>query len=241
MPSYLMGRLKDFNFDEEEILRKVQNLSAIEDSKDLKTGTLPETFHATDRGCRFTYTREEWSEEGGLDEEETVKTTSEYSIVIKKSGHIFLETANCVKAIRREVHGFVQRHFAESFAVEPVEFSDDDLRRMEKDAESLYRLGVCPKSTGEVDEIKMIDRDEVRGKNVHTEYSDAPWAMIKVGLKRRDIEHKIGMRRSGKLTIYGKDLEPSSELEILSSVIEELRPLANQSSYQTAMDAQTAE
>jgi hypothetical protein len=241
MTSYLIGRLKDFNFNEEEILQKVQNLSAKEDSKDLKTGTLPESFHTTNRGCRFTYIREEWSEEGGLGENRRVKTTEGHSIVIKKSGHIFLETANCVKSVKREVHGFVQRHFAEAFAVEPVEFTGEDLRRMEGDAGNLYRLGVYPRSTGEVDEIKMIDRDEVRGKNVHSEYSDEPWAMIKVGLRRNDIDRKIGVKRSGKLTIYGKDLEAEAELEILSTVIEELRPLTNQSSYQTSIDAQSTQ
>lgn len=241
MPSYLVGQLKDFSYDEKQILQTVQNLSAKEDSKDLRTGTLPKSFHADENGCRFKYAREELEESGGLEEDAEVKTVKEYSIVIKKSGHVMLEIANCTKAVRREIIGFVQGNFANSFAVEPVNFGDEELRRMEKDAANLYELGVYPRSPGEVDEVKMLDRDDVRGKNVHLEYSMEPWAKIKVGLERRDIDRKIGLSQSGRLTIYGRDLEPSSELEILSATIRELRPLANQKSYQKTMEGQTAE
>lgn len=241
MPSYMIAQLKDFSFNENEIYEKVQNLSAKESSKDLRTGTLPESFHSGERGCRFVYVREEWMEEGGLDDARRVKTTKKFSIVIKRSGHVVLQMANCKKSVKREILAFVQGNFADAFAIEPVSFSDTDLRRMEKDAGSLYELGVYPRSTAEVDEIKMIDRDEVRGKNVHTVYNDEPWAKIKVGLNRDDIDRKIGIAQSGKVTIYGRDLDPNSELKILSAVIQEIRPLANQNSYQKAFDFQSAE
>ena len=241
MPSYMIGRLKDFSYDEKEILQTVQNLSAKEDSKDLKTGTLPRTFYSGNRGCRFEYVREEMVEEGGLEEDRKVKTLRKHSIILKKSGHVILQMANCNKAVKREILGFVQCHFAERFAVEPVKFSGEDLQRMERKAGSLFELGVYPRAIGEADEVKMIDREEVKGKKVHVEYGDAPWAKIKVGLERNDIDRKIGMSKSGKFTIYGRDLAPSAELEILSAAIEELRPLSGQSSYQKAIDLQTAE
>jgi len=145
------------------------------------------------------------------------------------------------KAVAKDICKFIQRHFGNQYVIEPVDFGDGDLRRMERKADNLYQLGVYPKDANEADQVKILDRNEVRGKKAHEKYSDDPWAMIKVGLPKDYVETKVGFSDDGRITIYGKEMGPGSELEILEIVMDELRPLESQKDFQKSISALIAE
>ncbi|WP_414837124.1 hypothetical protein [Candidatus Nanohalococcus occultus] len=240
MSSHIICRLKEFSYNREGIQKTVQNLS-VNESRDGIRGTDPDSFIATSKGCKFDYVREEIEEVESFDGITKIPRKVSYTIAILKSGHVILGIGSCTKSVKKEVIRFFQANIANDFAIEQVSFSSQDLRRMEKRAEGLYQLAVYPVDGDEADQIKIIDRDEVRGKNAHNKYGDQPWARIKVGLPRDYIDTKVSFYENGKLTIHGREMDPGKELEILAAVKDELRPLSGQKSFQKSISASAAE
>lgn len=237
MSSYVMSKLRNFSFNEDEIEKTVKTHSI--ENKSQKRGTDFGSYRVSSQGCRFDYVKEILKEKEILGEIHEVPAEKRCSIVILRSGHLLLEIANCTKSLQKEILRFVQMHFANEYAIEPVKFSDSDLRRMEQDADNLYNLGVYPQGDNEADQIKIIDRQEVRGKDAHEEYSIEPWAKIQIGLPRDYIEKKVSFHEDGTLTIHAKNMRPSAELDIFPVIRDELRPLQGQKEFQETLSAQS--
>ncbi|WP_435185107.1 hypothetical protein, partial [Halobellus sp. EA9] len=96
MASYKILPLRDGGIDLEKIENRVENLSALESSEDLRSGTLPRSFQ-TFRGemCYVEYAFEEETEVTTLEgDDETIKVADMYPII--SVDHIGLEEVSAL-------------------------------------------------------------------------------------------------------------------------------------------------
>ena len=130
MASYKILPLRNEGIDLEKIENRVENMSALESSEKLRSGTLPRSL-LTFQGemCYVEYALEEETEITTLegDDDDTVKVADMYPIIFLGNGFVAYDANLPNQEVETEVLQMVSDLLDTDIAYEPVEFDKDDL------------------------------------------------------------------------------------------------------------------
>ncbi len=219
MPSYVLIPLPRMKIDVKEITEKVKSFPAIEDKKEFREGTLPDTLAVVNGSIGFMFTFEYELTYSTLEGQKSVKASREIPIIFLLEEN-FLLIGNCTKDIEQRVINFIERHFISDFVLSKVKFDESALRSVIEKCPDVSQLDVIP-GMDRVDRISCIGR-EIISTEFYEDYGGEPLSKVKVRLKEIPEEARVGFDKRGIITIYNSGFTFEQQIVTLKYVVEKI-------------------
>lgn len=199
----------------------VQARSAFEQEEHLRHGTLPDTFASTeDDLCWFKYGVERESEKDTLEGKETTIIANKYTIIFLGNGYAAYEY--CTQEVEEELLSIIGSSFEKDIRVEYIDFDEKMLRKVINQSETVSKVDVAPSQREEPDLVSGRDRKDLQQTKWWDQNTSEPFEKIKVDLPTEDVDFDVGFDDHGKVILYGRDIGPKLEAEILQYVTSEV-------------------
>ena len=216
MPRYKFAPAPEEAMQTEHVEDKVEQLSAYEDTKP-RSGTLPETYNEYHGIPSFNYVWEEIEERETLDGVIDVPNYEEYPVVFLCDRYVAYKVCN--QKIEGELLGTISSNFVPGYSLKPVEFEEETLRSVLKDADSVLRLDVAPKRREKPDKVSAQDT-KLEETDFPEEHDVDPFEKVKVELPDEGVDVSVGFDKSGIVILYGRDMEMRDQVQILQVIAE---------------------
>jgi len=222
MASYKILPLRNEGIDLEKIENRVENMSALESSADLRSGTLPRSFRDF-RGemCYVEYAQEEETEVTTLEgEDETVKVADMYPIIFLGNRYVAYDANLPNQDVETEVVQMVSDLLATDIYYEPVTFDEDAIKDVVDQANSVQEANFKPtsKKPKNVSARYLPGLQETEFWNRHKE---EPLEKAKVDLPDGST-YNVSFYEKGKVTVHGQEIPPEVQVEVLRYITDEV-------------------
>lgn len=223
MASYKILPLRDEGGIEYEQLRnRVDNLSALASSADLRSGTLPRRF-TTFRGgmCYVEYAQEEKTEITTLEgDDEEVKVADMYPIIFLGNGYVAYDANLPNKETENEVVQTVSDLLDSDIHYEPVTFKEDDLKEVVDQASKVQEADFKPASQ----KPKSVSARYLPGlqeTEFWRQWEKEPLEKVKVDLPD-EATYNVSFYEKGKVTVHGQKIDEEVQVNILRYITDEV-------------------
>ncbi|WP_049923884.1 hypothetical protein [Halopiger djelfimassiliensis] len=221
MASYKIVPLRDESIATEDIEAGVEATSAFDSNADLRSGMLPHTFtEGSDGLCWVEYGRETYYDRPTLEGTAETKHAERYAILFLQNGYVAIEKAT--KEVEEELLTTVADVLAEDVKFEPVEFDEEDLRRVIEESSRVQRVDVSPSSRDGPDYVSAHDRGDLRDTDWWGQYLADPFEQVRVDLPDRNIHVDVGFDDTGRITLYGREIEMAIQAEAMRHLTDEI-------------------
>lgn len=236
MASYKIVPLRDDGIDTKTLQNRVENLSALESSADLRKGTLPYTFQAFGDGlCYVEYGREDYVERPVLEEgDEETKVADMYPIVFLGNGYVAYD-ANCVNEVEQEIVTTIADLLQEDLHYEPVTFDEDTLHDVIDRSDRVRRADVAPKTGGKPEKVRGVHKAGLQRTDWWEQYVSDPLESVQVELPDENIHRNIGFFEDGKVTVYGQNIPQTTQTHVLQYITDEVIANIDVNSFQQTL------
>lgn len=222
MGSYKILPLRNEGIDLEKIENRVENMSALESSADLRSGTLPRSFQ-TFRGemCYVEYAQEEETEVTTLEgEDEPIKVADMYPIIFLGNGYVAYDANLPNQDVETEVVQMVSDLLDTDIYYEPVSFDKDAIKGVVDQANSVEEANFKPtsKKPKNVSARYLPGLQETGFWNRHKK---EPLEKAKVDLPDRST-HRVSFYEKGKVTVHGQEIPADLQIDVLRFITDEI-------------------
>ncbi len=221
MASYKIVPLRDESIDIKKIEAGIEATSALDSSADLRSGMLPYTFSkGVDGICWAEYGRETYYELTKLEGVEETKRAERYEILFLQNGYVAIKKAT--KEIEQDILATLTGVLDEDVKFETVEFDEDDLRTVIEESSRVQSLGVNPSKRERPDHVSAQDRGDLRDTDWWEQYFGDPFEQVRVDLPNRDLKVEVGFDDTGRITLYGREIEMRIQAEAMRYLTDEI-------------------
>lgn len=222
MASYKILPLRDDGIDLEKIETRVENMSALESSAEIRSGTLPRTFQVF-RGemCYVEYGQEEETEVTTLEGEgETVKVADMYPIIFLGNGFVAYDANLPNQEVENDVVQMVSALLDTDIHYEAVTFDEDDLEEVVDQANKVREADFAPTNK----KPKNVSARYIPGlqeTEFWQQYEEDPLEKIRVDLPDRST-YNVSFYEKGKVTVHGRDIPPEIQVDVLQYITDQV-------------------
>ncbi len=221
MVSYKIVPLRDESIDAEEIEAGIEATSAFNSGADLRSGMLPHTFSKGPDGlCWTEYGRETYYDRTTLEGTEQTKHAERYAILFLQNGYVAIKKAT--KEIEEELLTTLADVLDEDVKFETVEFDEDDLRTVIEESSRVQRVDVTPSRREGPDYVSAHDRGDLRDTDWWDQYLADPFEQVRVDLPNRNVHVDVGFDDTGRITLYGREIEMAIQAEAMRHLTDEV-------------------
>jgi hypothetical protein len=221
MASYKIVPLRNESIDTEEIEAGVKATSAFDSDVDLRSGMLPHTFSEGTDGLSWAeYGRETYYDRTTLEGTEQTKRAKRYASLFLQNGYVAIEKAT--KEIEQEILTTLAEVLDDDVRFETVEFDEDNLRTVIEESNRVQRVDVSPSRRERPDHVSAQDRGDLRDTDWWEQYFGDPFEQIRVDLPNRNIQVDVGFDDTGRITLYGREIEMAIQAEAMRYLTDEI-------------------
>lgn len=232
MASYKILPLQKEGIDIEKIQNRVDNMSALESSAKLRSGTLPRSFQDF-RGemCYVEYAKEEETEVTTLEgDDETIKVADMYPIIFLGNGYVAYDANLPNQDVENEVVQMVSDLLDTDIAYEPVEFDKDDLEGVVDQANKVREADFSP-SSEKPNSVSARYIPGLQDTEIWNQYENDPMEKVRVDLPDHTT-YNVSFYEKGKVTVHGRNIPPDVQVEVLQYITEEVVSHLDKDSFQ---------
>lgn len=222
MASYKILPLRDTGIDLEKIQNRVENMSALESSEEMRSGTLPRSFQ-TFRGemCYVEYAQEEETDVTTLEGDgDTVKVADMYPIIFLGNGFVAYDANLPNKDVENDVIRTVEELLGTDIRPEPVTFDEGDLESVVDQANKVREADFSPTSR-KPNSVSARHLPGLQETDFWRQYEKEPLEKAKVELPD-DSTYNISFYEKGKVTVHGKNIEKEVQVDLLRFITDEI-------------------
>lgn len=222
MASYKILPLRDEGIDFEKIQNRVENMSALESSAKLRSGTLPRSFQ-TFRGqmCYVEYAQEEKTEIATLEgENEEIKVADMYPIIFLGNGFVAYDANLPNKDVENDVVQMVSDLLETNIYYEPVTFDEEHLDNVVGQANKVREADFAPSSQ----KPKSVSARYLPGlqeTSFWDQYEEEPLEKVKVDLPNR-ATYNVSFYEKGKVTVHGQKIPEDVQVDVLQYITKQV-------------------
>lgn len=251
MPSYKIIPIPKGEAKTHKLDQVVSELSIRKDDSELRRGILPETLSRLDINegvAWFTY---------GIEEERTYPSAEgeqkfsdppycKKSVVGTIDDCFFVVeiSSRQIKDDRADIRSLLEEKLvSDEVSLEYEDFSQSDLKYVEKKGLTLLKADIKPVEASEPDILTMVDRGDLRATDIYAQYENDRLRQVKVELMLRGKPFRIGFKKNGTVILYEKSLTREEQMEVLgsmTSIISELTSTTFQTTFEWADDSESA-
>jgi hypothetical protein len=221
MASYKIVPLRDESTDTKEIEAGIEATSALDSDVDLRSGMLPYTFtEGADGLCWAEYGRETYYDRTTLEGTEQTKRADRYAILFLQNGYIAIEKAT--KEVEQDILKTLAKILDEDVKFETEEFDEDDLRTVIEESNRVQRVDVSPSRRERPDYVSAQDRGDLRDTDWWDQYLADPFEQVRVDLPNRNVQVDVGFDDTGRITLYGREIEMAIQAEAMRYLTDEI-------------------
>lgn len=222
MASYKILPLQEDGIDLETLQNRVEHMSALESSEELRSGTLPRTFETFQDGmCYVEYAKEEKTEVTTLEgDDEEIKVADMYPIIFLGNGYVAYDANLPNKDVENEVVQTVADLLNEDIFYEPVEFDRDTLHSIVDRSDKVREADFAP-SSQRPDNVSARYLPGLQDTSFWEKYGSEPLEKVKVDLPDKAI-YNVSFYEKGKVTVHGRKIPEDVQVEILRYITDEV-------------------
>jgi hypothetical protein len=222
MASYKILPLRNEGIDLEKIENRVENMSALESSADLRSGTLPRSFQIFQgEMCYVEYAQEEETEVTTLDaEDKEIKVADMYPIIFLGNGYVAHDANLPNQGVETGVLKMVSNLLGTDIAYEPIELDDGGLDDVVKQANKVRKADFKP-SSQRPKNVSARYLPGLQETKFWSRHKKEPLERAKVNLPDQPT-HEISFYEEGKITIHSHKIPEEDQVEILRYITEEV-------------------
>jgi gamma-glutamylcyclotransferase (GGCT)/AIG2-like uncharacterized protein YtfP len=235
MASYKIVELRDESIDTEAIEAGIEATSAFNSDADLRSGMLPQAFtEGADGLCWGEYGRETYYDRSTLEGTKQTKRAERYAVIFLQNGYVAI--AKATKEVEQEVLTTLAAVLDEDVKFETVEFDEEDLRTVIEESSRVQRVDVNPSKRERPDHVSAQDRGDLRDTDWWEQYFGDPFEQIRVDLPNRNIEVEVGFDDTGRITLYGREIQMAIQAEAMRYLTDEIiDPYRSPSNFQETL------
>ncbi|WP_089385736.1 hypothetical protein [Halorubrum vacuolatum] len=106
--------------------------------------------------------------------------------------------------------------------LETLEFDEDDLRTVIEESNRVQRVDVSPTSIEGPDHISAHDRGDLRDTDWWDQHLADPFEQVRVVLPHRNVHVDVGFDDTGRITLYGREIEMPIQAEAMRYLTDEI-------------------
>lgn len=222
MASYKILPLRDGGIDLEEIENRVENMSALASSEELRSGTLPRSFQ-TYRGemCYVEYAQEEETEVTTLEgDDNSIKVADMYPVIFLGNGYVAYDANLPNQDVESAVVRMVSNILDTDIHYEAVTFDEDDLEGVVDQANKVREADFAPTSK----KPKSVSARHLPGlqeTNFWRQYEDDPMEKVRVDLPDEST-YNVSFYEKGKVTVHGQQIPPEKQVDVLRYITDQV-------------------
>jgi hypothetical protein len=221
MASYKIVPLRDDGIDTEAIEAGIEATSAFNSDANLRSGMLPQTFtEGADGICWAEYGRETYYDLTTLEGTEQTKHADRYAVLFLQNGYIVI--AKATKEVEQEILTILAAVLDKDVKFETIEFDEEDLRTVIEESSRVQRVDVSPNKRERPDYVSAQDRGDLRDTDWWEQYFGDTFEQVRVDLPDRNIEVEVGFDDTGRITLYGREIEMAIQAEAMQYLTDEI-------------------
>jgi hypothetical protein len=222
MASYKILPLRNEGIDLEKIENRVENMSALESSEKLRSGTLPRSFE-TFQGemCYVEYAQEEETDVTTLEgEDQTMKVADMYPIIFLGNGYVAYDANLPNQDVETEVVQMVSELLDTDIAYEAIEFDMGDLESVVEQANKVREADFKP-STQKPNSVSARYLPGLQDTEIWDQYENDPMEKVRVDLPDHTT-YNVSFYEKGKVTIHGRKIPSEIQVDVLRFITDEV-------------------
>ena len=222
MASYKILPLRNEGIDLEKIENRVENMSALESSADLRSGTLPRSFQIFQgEMCYVEYAQEEETEVTTLDaEDKEIKVADMYPIIFLGNGYVAYDANLPNQDVETEVVQMVSNLLETDISYEAVEFDRDDLEGVVDQANKVREANFNP-SNQKPNSVSARYLPGLQETEIWHQYENDPMEKVRVDLPDHTT-YNVSFYEKGKVTVHGRNIPADIQVEVLRYITDEV-------------------
>lgn len=222
MASYKILPLRNEGIDLEKIENRVENMSALESSADLRSGTLPRSFQTFQgKMCYVEYAQEEETEVTTLEgEDKPLKVADMYPIIFLGNGYVAYDANLPNQDVETEVVQMVSDLLDTDISYEAVEFDKDDLEDVVDQANKVRETQFNP-SNQKPNSVSARYLPGLQDTEIWHQYENDPMEKVRVDLPDQTT-HNVSFYGKGKVTVHGRNIPADVQVEVLRYITDEV-------------------
>ncbi len=236
MASYKILPLQDKGIDVESIENRVESMSALESSAELRSGTLPHSFQ-TFQGkiCYVEYAQEQETEVTTLEEEDKkIKVAGMYPVIFLGNGFVAYDANLPNQDIETKVVDMVSNLLDTGISYEAVEFNKDDLEDVVTQANKVREANFKP-STQKPNTISAQYLPGLQETKIWYQYASDPMEKVRVDLPDHTT-YNVSFYEKGRVTVHGRNIPEDVQVKILTYITDEVVSNLDISSFQKKLE-----
>jgi len=222
MASYKILPLRNEGIDPEKIENRVEVMSALESSADLRSGTLPRSFQ-TFQGemCYVQYAQEERTEVTTLEgDDQGIKVADMYPIIFLGNGYVAYDANLPNQDVETEVVEMVSNLLDTNIAYETVEFDKKDLEDVVNQANKVREADFKP-SDQKPNSVSARYLPGLQDTEIWHQYESDPMEKVRVDLPDHTT-YNVSFYEKGKITVHGRNIPEDIQVEVLQFITDEV-------------------
>ncbi len=221
MPSYKIAPVPEDSIDIETLEEGIEATSAFNSDAELRSGMLPQTFTVgADGVCWVEYGRETYYDWMTLEGPVETKGAERSEVIFLQNGYIAIKKR--AKKVEEEILATLTTVLDNEVKLETLEFDEDDLRTVIEESNRVQRVDVSPNSIEEPDHISAHDRGDLRDTDWYDQHHADPFEQVRVDLPDRDVQVEVGFDDTGRITLYGREIEMAIQAEAMQHLTDEI-------------------
>jgi hypothetical protein len=222
MASYKILPLRNEGIDLEKVENRIENMSALESSAELRSGTLPRSFQAFQgEMCYVEYAQEEETEVTTLDgEDEKIKVADMYPIIFLGNGYVAYDANLPNQDVETEVVQMVSDILDTDIAYEAVVFDKDDLEGVVDQANKVREADFKP-SSQKPNSVSARYLPGLQETEIWHQYESDPMEKVRVDLPDHTT-YNVSFYEKGKVTVHGRNIPKDVQVEVLRYITDEV-------------------
>lgn len=222
MASYKILPLQNEGIDLEKIQNRVNQLSALESSAELRRGTLPRTFSTfQEEMCYVQYAQEEETEVTTLEgEDKPVKVADMYPVIFLGNRFVAHDANLPNNEVENEVVRMVSDLLETDIHYEPIEFDKDSLESVVNQAKKVREADFDP-SSEKPDSVSARHLPGLQDTSFWQKYRGDPMEKVRVDLPDQST-YNVSFYENGKITVHGQQIPPEVQVDLLRYITDEV-------------------
>ena len=221
MPSYKVAQVPDDSTAIETLEEGVEATSAFNSDAELRSGMLPQTFtEGADGVCWVEYGRETYYDRMTLEGSVETKRAERYEVIFPQNGYVAIKKGT--KQTQEKILTTLTTVLDIDMKLEVLEFDEEDLRTVIEESNRVQRIDVSPDSIEGPDYVSAHDRADLRDTDWFDEYSADPFEQVRVELPEQDVHVDVGFDDTGRITLYGREMEMAIQAEAIRYLTDEI-------------------
>lgn len=221
MPSYKLAPIPEDSIASKTLIEGIEATSAFNSEAELRSGMLPHTFtEGADGLCWAEYGKETYYDRTTLEGTVETKRAERYEVIFLQNGYVAIKKST--KEVEEEILATLTTVLDNGVVPEALEFDEDDLQAVIDESNRVQRVDVSPSDMQKPDHVSAHDRGDLRETDWWHQHVADPFEQVRVDLPDRNIHVDVGFDDTGRITLYGREIEMPIQAEALRHLTDEI-------------------